>query len=190
MLSKLPLLIVSGAILALGFSSAALACGGAQLVGFAPAANVDCYSAQAYTLPAAPPAASVWSQEYFIPQPQPQRAYVQQEVLGYAPQPVSQVRVAYATAPAVAYTQAVRTAAVVGFAGNAYATGQPVALRGRFAGNQAVGAVNVHAAQLNTGQVAAVGRERVLRPTLFKRKVAAPLSAGNAVVGAVVVGGY
>lgn len=183
------LAIVAGAILALGFTSAALACGGAQLVGFAPA-NVGCYSAQAYALPAQPPAASIWSQEYFIPEPQPQRAYVQQEVLGYAPQPVAQVNLAYATAPAVAYARPVKTAAVVGFAGNAYATGQPVALRGRFAGNPAVGAVNLRVGQLNTGQVVGFDRQRVQRETFFRRKVAVPLSGGNAVVGAVVVGGY
>lgn len=180
-----------GAML-LGFGVANVdACNGIsqQLTGFVPQGNTGCYTqAIEYSLPAQPSAAFF----YMAPEPQPQRAYVQQEVLGYAPQPVAQIGLAYATAQPVRYQQA-KTAAVVGFAANpAYATGPPVALRGRFAGNPAVGAVAINgAAQLNTGQIVGTGRARVLRPTLFKRKVAGNVAAGNAVVGAVVVGnGY
>lgn len=116
-----------------------------QLQGFA----TPC--AQAYVAPVqqfvAPPPAAY----YMAPQVQ---QFVAPQVLNYSA-PVAAVKVA---------------AVNVGYGyGSAAVVGAPVALRGRFAGSPAV----VGAAQLNVG----VGRsrERVLRPTLFKRQVAAPV---------------
>jgi hypothetical protein len=93
--------------------------------------------------------------------------YVQQQAFVAPPQPV-----------VAAYSQTVVAQPFVAGYTQQYATGGAVALRGRFAGAPAVGA-----AQLNLG--AGVSRERVLRPTLFKRKVGqvvAPVGAAPLVL--------
>ncbi len=107
--------------------------------------------AQAYVAPvqqfvAPPPAA------YYVAPPVQQ--FIAPQVMSYSA-PVAAVKVA---------------AVNVGYGyGSAAVVGAPVALRGRFAGSPAVAGV----AQLNVG--VAKSRERVLRPTLFKRAVAAPV---------------
>lgn len=168
------------------------ACGGVgQLSGYAPSACSGAYTA-GYTanFVALQPPASYWMMppaQFYSPPPQ---QYVQrQEVLGYTPQPVAAVNVAYATAQPVAAVNVgyTRTAAVVGFADQGHyaktaaVVGAPVALHGRFKGN--VSANYAQGQQLNVVGAVNVGksRQRVLRPTFFRRAVGAP------VVGAVTV---
>ena len=95
----------------------------------------------------------------FVAPPAPSY-YVQQQAFVAPPQPV-----------VAAYSQSYTARPVALNAGysQAFAVGSPVAVRGRFAGSPAVGG----AAQLNLG--GGTSRERVLRPTLFKRKVASPV---------------
>lgn len=142
----------------------------AAVVGFAPQACSGAYTA---SFTAAPQPASYWMAPAAFYQPPPAQ-FVQAEV-AYAPQP-QQLNVVY---------QQQQRAQVVGFAkqynyGAAAIVGAPVALHGRFAGNPAVG---LGSAQLNLG--GGRQRERVLRPTLFKRAV-----GNTAAVGAVVVQPY
>lgn len=166
----------------LGFCVAATdakACNGvsASVVGYAPCAE------QINIGYAAPPAASFWAPQFYQPEPimLPAAQYVQsQAVVGFAPQPVTPVY--------NAHVKHYRSAAVVGYQPTAAVVGAPVALWGRFAGSPAVGRIGA-VGQINAGFVGA-GRERVLRPSVFKRRVGAPVATGNIVVGAVQLNGY
>jgi hypothetical protein len=130
----------------------------------------DCYSAQVLARYEAPPA-------FFVqPPPMPAAYFYQQAQFVAPPQPV-----------VAAYSRSYSAALPInaGYT-QAFTAGAPVAIRGRFAGNPAVGGQQLNLA-INAG--VATGRERVLRPTLFKRKVAAPLTAAP-VVGAIQLPGY